>query len=794
MPDNQKPENRHTNMGSGNYNERIERDYVQGNAHYIYNYYGYSEETKVTPHQPASAVVEDNLSCPYRGLLHFRPEDTEFFFGREIFIEELLAATQIHNFIPVFGASGSGKSSVVLAGLVPKLQQAGHWKFTHFRPGSDPFHALALALVPLYTQNLDATDKIIQARKLSQSLGDGEIPLTDVFAQIHQNHPTDRVLLIADQFEEIYTLCADHKIRHSFLDSLLASFQSSADQSQHNHVLVATMRADFLGNALLYPPFGDVLKTDIKLIRSMNHDELSQVIAKPAAAEKLGVTFEVGLVERILDDVEDEPGNLPLLEFALTELWEQRQGKQLTHAAYQHIGKVQGALARHADQNYGKLSAAQKEQVRRIFIQLVQPGEGTQDTRRLATKAELGEKNWQLVKQLADARLVVTSQNAANQETVEVVHEALIRNWDEFRQWMDEDRTFRSWQEGLRFVMHEWENNGKNKGSLLQGIPLTNAEDWLRKRKADLAEKERKYITESLAERDRLQQEEKQRQQRELDLLKMRTKLAMTASGFAVSALAILSFSFWQQGQSQKTIEAVFLGTDTTEILDALPKLYTEANNFRNQVDKLKSTDDPVNYYHQHEPDIKHSFAYYRNILAEINRLQNKTLEPQVKDKLKKMSEESEKALSDMLNKYRIPQLKSELSKPNPNFGKRKPGIETTQFEKQYTEASALRMTYEILMGDSGAGADLNKDGFIQDKQEANQIPCDILRKIEKLWREATGGQCGWSGEEGFYQANNCTKLDRGESTLYSSIFPTAVGDDAINRLKSCGISPKSIN
>ncbi|WP_051036612.1 ATP-binding protein [Calothrix sp. PCC 6303] len=224
----------------------------------ITNYY-YREDTTVVPIE-STVAADENLPCPYRGLFHFGPDDAEFFFGREIFVEELFAATQNRNLIPVLGASGSGKSSVVLAGLVPKLQNEGHWLFTHFRPGSEPFHALALALVPLYTQNLDNTDKIIQARKLSQALGEGEITLADVFAQIHQNHPTHRVLLIADQFEEIYTLCADHKVRHSFLDSLLASFQSSPHQSQYNHVLVATMRADFLGNALLYPPFGDVLK------------------------------------------------------------------------------------------------------------------------------------------------------------------------------------------------------------------------------------------------------------------------------------------------------------------------------------------------------------------------------------------------------------------------------------------------------------------------------------------------------------------------------------------------------
>ncbi len=229
----------------------------------ITNYY-YRENTTLIPVESTDAT-DENLLCPYRGLFHFGPDDAEFFFGREVFVEELFAATQNRNFIPVLGASGSGKSSVVLAGLVPKLQKTGYWKFTHFRPGSDPFHALALALVPLYTQNLDATDKIIQARKLAQALGDAEISLADVFAQIHQNHPTQRVLLIADQFEEIYTLCADQKTRHSFLDSLLVSFQSSPGKT---NVLVATMRADFLGNALSYPAFGDVLKTDITAVFS----------------------------------------------------------------------------------------------------------------------------------------------------------------------------------------------------------------------------------------------------------------------------------------------------------------------------------------------------------------------------------------------------------------------------------------------------------------------------------------------------------------------------------------------
>lgn len=464
----------------------------------ITNYY-YREEVQIVPVESTN-TAEENIPCPYRGLFHFGPNDSEFFYGREVFIQKLFTTTQTRNFIPVLGASGSGKSSLVMAGLVPKLQQEDYWKFTHFRPSSDPFHALAESLVPLYEPDKNATEQIRQARQLAEYFVEGSVLLQDVLSQIERNYPNHRILLIADQFEELYTLCTEQKIRHRFLDILLASFQFSSSQSQSPHVLVTTMRADFLGNALSYRRFADVLQNaDIKLGR-MNREELSQVIVKPA--EKLGITFQDGLVKRILDDVEDEPGNLPLLEFALTELWKRRKGKQLTHVAYEEIDQVQGALARHADENYSKLSTDQKEQVRRIFIQLVRPGEGTEDTRRIAMKAELGEQSWSLVKQLADARLVVTSRNAASQETVEVVHEALICNWGELQKWMNTDRVFRAWQEQLRAAKRQWEETNRDSGSLLRGAALATAEEKLKERPEDLID-EKNFIEQSIQERHR---------------------------------------------------------------------------------------------------------------------------------------------------------------------------------------------------------------------------------------------------------------------------------------------------
>ena len=516
-----------------------------GNATITITNYYYREEARIAPADSAD-VADDKLPCPYRGLFHFGPGDAEYFFGRKSFIKTLFQATQTRNFIPLLGASGSGKSSVVFAGLVPKLQQEGHWQFTHFRPGSDPFHALALALVPLYTTNLNETERLAQARQLANYLRDGDISLADVVAQIQQNYPSERVLVIADQFEELYTLCPDETIRRNFLDKL-----TTFPFERVGMVLVLTMRADFLGNALSYRPFADVLQnTDLKL-GPMNREELTEVIEKPA--QKLGVTFEAGLVERILDDVESEPGNLPLLEFALTELWQRRQGQQLTHLAYTEIGQVQGALARHANEEYDKLSEAQRKEVRRIFIQLVRPGEGTEDTRRLATKAELGAVNWALVKQLADARLVVTSRSEEAQvETVEVVHEALIRNWGELRGWMDTDRVFRAWQERLRAGMYQWQQiengdvTGWDESRLLRGTALAEAEEKLKQRPEDLSEGELFYIQVSVKLRDK--------EQRRRERVRRQTVYVYVLAGGSILILALGILIQWQNAEKRKEI------------------------------------------------------------------------------------------------------------------------------------------------------------------------------------------------------------------------------------------------
>jgi WD40 repeat protein/DNA-binding SARP family transcriptional activator len=455
--------------------------------------------------------------CPYRGLAAFREEDTPFFFGREKFTEQLSLAVQQQPLVAVIvGSSGSGKSSAVFAGLLPRLRHEGTWLIANFRPGERPFRALAGALLPVMSQEPSDIASKSGVREMASALGHGDLPLADVVGRALEQQPqARRLLLVVDQFEELYTLCPERDVRRRFLDTLLTAVGPAGGAREHRLVLLLTMRADFMGRALAYRPLADALQDGSVMLGPMNREELRRAIERPAAVQ--GVALEAGLVERILDDVGDEPGNLPLLEFALTLLWERQSYGWLTHAGYEEIGRVEGAVARFADEVYGELSEAQQEGARRLFVQLVRPGEGTEDTRRLASRTELGEENWELAQHLAGKRLVVTGRDDSGSETVEVVHEALIQGWGRLRGWMEADRAFRTWQEHLRAAVRQWEETEQDQGALLRGAPLAEAEGWLAGRGSELSEAERGFIQAGVAQRERRVALREARRQRELE-------------------------------------------------------------------------------------------------------------------------------------------------------------------------------------------------------------------------------------------------------------------------------------
>ena len=439
---------------------------------------------KITEIYPADIqfIAGDIPPNPYLGLSAFAQKDAAFFFGREKFTDELFEMAHQQPLVAVIGASGSGKSSVVFAGLIPKLREEGIWLIESFRPKSQPFDELALALVRQLEPNLDGVDKTIKVGKLAASFKKGEVKLYQVASQILEDKPNKRFLLVVDQFEELYTQCQDKEEQQRFIDTLLLAV------NQKSITLVFTLRADFYGYVLSYRPFSNVLQQiAFKPLGLMETDELKIAIEQPA--QKLGIKLQAYLAEIILHDVGQEPGNLPLLEFALAQLWDKQKKNELTHQAYNEIGGVKQALVKHTQEIYQKLSEAQKHQAQRIFLSLVRLGETTEDTRRVATRSEIGSQNWDLVRYLAgsETRLVVTGrEDKSGEETVEVVHEALIREWGTLRKWVNENREKLIQKRKIETAAIDWKENNFSKIYLLQGKQLQDAQAFQKEKSISL--------------------------------------------------------------------------------------------------------------------------------------------------------------------------------------------------------------------------------------------------------------------------------------------------------------------
>lgn len=286
--------------------------------------------------------------------------------------------------------------------------------------------------------------------------------------------------------------------------------------------LLVTIRADFMSQALDCSLFAGALNAGHKeILAPMNADELRAAIEKPAA--KHGVKFESGLVRRILEDVQREPGSLPLLQFALSKMWERQRHRMLTHKAYEDSGEVKRALARHADAVLERRSPEEQANLRKIFIQLVRPGQGTEDTRQSAVRDQFSPENWDLITQtLAHDRLVITGRNEeTGRETVEIVHEALIRHWQPLRNWINQDRKFRIWQNELRQAVRTWEQTDKDDGALLRGVRLGDAEEKLNERKDELSPQEVAFIEAGVALREK-EVRDRERARKEKERLKQR--------------------------------------------------------------------------------------------------------------------------------------------------------------------------------------------------------------------------------------------------------------------------------
>jgi WD40 repeat protein len=485
--------------------------------------------------------------CPFRGLLYFGAENRKFFFGREGLVARLEERLAEHRFLAVLGPSGSGKSSVVLAGLVPALQaKVPHFDMAYLTPGSDPLTFLETSL--------------------------GLSPRC--------------VLLVVDQFEELFTLCADEAKRRAFLGRLL---RLPGELS-----VVLTMRADFWGECAPYRELKELMQAHQELVAPMDPAELRRAIEMQAA--QVGLRFEAGLSNTILDDVQGEPGAMPLLQHALLELWKRRHGRWLRADQYRALGGVKGAIAGTAEEVYRDLSPDDQGRVRASFLRLTRLGEAAPDTRQRVGLSELAPAGGSLpetralVKRLADSRLLVTAVNpVTGGEVVEVAHEALIQHWPRLRRWLDEDRADVLLLERVRGQAQDWEAEGRAEGALLlRGSRLDDAERLCGHARVSLNDLERQYVEacrdlrrRAQAEADRRQQERAETLRRQAANLRRLRRLVVVIAVLALAAAGAGAYATIKRAEADhatyqarlKSVGFALNSRDITGLRAELPRL-----------------------------------------------------------------------------------------------------------------------------------------------------------------------------------------------------------------------------
>ncbi len=724
--------------------------------------------------------------CPYLGLSAFTEQDARFFYGRENLVEELATHLgQSPQFLAVVGASGSGKSSVVQAGLLPRLRQSP--------PPGFPQDMTIFSLRP----SGGSTPEAALLAALSLTIPDDPHPEA-VWSLIHDffQQQSDRSLLFIDQFEELFALFPDQAAAFTqHLDDLLKSTRA---------MLVLTIRHDFYG-ALQDSALGHFLPTHQKNVQGLTQiADLRTVIEQPADQVKL--RLENGLVDLLLTDLQDTKNPLPLLQFTLQELWQrEHQNNQLTCAAYRNLGRVSQSISLWASDTYRQLpSDLERTLTRRLFTRLIRYGVADRpDTRQplpldevVQIGSDAGMVLRSLIQRLADARLLVTDGN-----TVEIIHDALITEWADLRSWIAQQRPFLSWREGrLREKLRDWQGAGKAEKNLLYEADLSKAEGFLKENREDLTAEECGYIEASVGRRDKLQQAEEYRLKREVEQLeKLMTqegkvrKAAQIILGLTFLALLATGWGWFQQRQAQAAFQAFLLGIDPPK-----PELLGKLHKYLKYANQLKPK------------DVDLALAYYRRILLASDELQrDMKRNPKKYSNLKggdnlsqdSLQEQAKQSIILIIVEYRLPKLREMLKAGQ--FGRRKTQGELIKdrlkenfnfnlsndelydylnLEDNFTEG-ALRYTYSVLMGDLGLGADLNENGML-DKKEVNRIPCVLLEEIEELWKKETNNRCGWYGED-FDVASNCRELS--EWTLTTSIFEPPY-DIILERFEQCGI------
>ena len=438
---------------------------------------------------------------PYKGLQAFQEADETDFFGRKDLIERLIKRLADNEknarFLAIVGPSGSGKSSIALAGLIPALKRGAlfgsqEWFYVQITPGSDPLQQLADGLLSIAASTPSS---------LTDLFGADDNALATLIPNILPVDSSELVLLI-DQFEEIFTLVADEEIRARFLRLLVKAVQTPTSRLK----IIITLRADFYDRPLQYTGLSELMRDNTEIVLPLSLPEMEEAITQPAS--RFGIQFEHGLVPRIIHDVNQQPGALPLLQFALTELFDKREGYLLKIGIYEAAGGVLGSLARRAEELYVSLDSYSQAAAQQMFLRLVSLADGAEDTRRRVTRTELNiiATDKSIVQKVLDEfgkhrLLTFDYEPGTRTPTVEVAHEAIIRVWDRLREWLQSSRDELRLHRRLSLASTEWVNSGKDKSFLPSGARLVQFESLAVSPIIKLTADESAYIWASVAAR-----------------------------------------------------------------------------------------------------------------------------------------------------------------------------------------------------------------------------------------------------------------------------------------------------
>jgi DNA-binding SARP family transcriptional activator/WD40 repeat protein len=458
----------------------------------------------------------DPTLCPWRGLAPYGVEDAGWYAGRERLVAELVARLAGARLLALVGASGAGKSSALRAGLLAALQRdvlpgSAAWPVVPLRPGRHPMKELARGA-------------------LGKANRDGADLLTDLVNRVDDD--SSRLLVAVDQLEELWTVCPDSAERHEFLDTLT---ELATDPRSPVTVVVA-LRADFVGAATEHAAFRNLLSDGTVFVGPMTPAEIRRAVQRPAAVGRL--TFEDGLADTIVSDAGQEPGLLPLLSAAMTQLWERRDGRALTYRAYVALGGLSGAIATLAEESYSALSPGARDTAHSLLLRLTGPGDGAGVTRRRVPLAELDQlpepaSTRAVVENLAQARLLTVSRGA-----VEVAHEALFREWPRLRGWLEEDAAARAVQHRLAAAATEWDED-RDPAALWAGTRLASALELAATRPEQLTSTEQAFLD---ASRDAVDEAQRDAETRAATAARQNRRLRRLLGGIAgVLVLALVA-------------------------------------------------------------------------------------------------------------------------------------------------------------------------------------------------------------------------------------------------------------